>query len=79
MKNNIEIKYSQDGTFIRARSNYIESLECYEVELITNSKGADTKYRIEMLDENYINITVSELKALKALLNDKTISKLLEI
>ena len=58
-------------------SNYIKNLDCYEVELIKNSTSTDTTYRIELMDNDYINLTISELKALKELLNSKSVSKLI--
>ena len=74
----MEIKVSQDNTgLVRASGNYDDKLECYEVEIIKNDKGHDTTYRIEMIDEDYIDITTSELNTLKQLLNNKEVSKLL--
>lgn len=60
-------------------SNYLKDLECYEVELIKNptGKGHDTTYRIELIDNDYIDITISELKALKELLNSESVSRLI--
>ena len=77
MKKDIEIKYTHNGALIKASSNYIQELDCYEVELLPNEKGADTLYRIELIDNDYLNITASELKALKALLNHHTLTYLL--
>ena len=74
----MEIKIEKDGTgLLKASGNYYEELECYEVEIIKNEKGHDTTYRIEMIDEDYIDITVSELNTLKQLLNNKEVSELL--
>ena len=74
----MEIKVLQDSTgLLKASGNYLTDLECYEVEIIKNEKGHDTTYRIEMIDEDYIDITVSELNTLKQLLNNKEVSELL--
>ena len=74
----MEIKVLQDSTgLLKASGNYDDKLECYEVEIIKNDKGHDTTYRIEMIDEDYIDITISELNTLKQLLNNKEVSKLL--
>lgn len=67
----------------KASANYLKDIECFEVELIRNPSGYmsghDTKYRIEFIDNDYIDITISELKALKQLLNNDMITKLLEL
>ena len=74
----MEIKVLQDSTgLLKASGNYDDKLGCYEVEIIKNDKGHDTTYRIEMIDEDYIDITTSELNTLKQLLNNKEVSKLL--
>ena len=74
----MEIKVLQDSTgLLKASGNYDDKLECYEVEIIKNDKGHDTTYRIEMADEQYIDITINELNTLKQLLNNKEVSKLL--
>ena len=72
----IEVKQN-DTELLKASANYDDKLECYEVEIIKNDKGHDTTYRIEMIDEQYIDITVNELKALKQLLNNETVTNLL--
>ena len=67
-------------TLLKSSSNYIKKLECYEVELIRNTdRNADTSYRIELIDNNYLDITIGELKALKAILNNKTVTYLLNL
>ena len=67
-------------TLLKSSSNYIKELECYEVELIRNTdRDADTSYRIELIDNNYLDITIDELKALKAILNNKTVTYLLNL
>ena len=74
----MEVKVLQDETgLLKASGNYDEKLECYEVEIIKNEKGHDTTYRIEMIDEQYLDITVSELNTLKQILNNEEVSKLL--
>lgn len=62
---------------LKASGNYIEDMGCYEVEIIKNEKGHDTTYRIEMADEQYLDITINELNTLKHLLNIKEVSELL--
>lgn len=79
MKKDIEIKYTHNGALIKASSNYIKELGCYEVEILPNDKGEDTLYRIELIDNDYLNVTASELKALKALLNHHTLTYLLKL
>ena len=59
----------------RASANYLKDIECFEVELIKNDNPSDTKYRIEFIDGDYVNIAVRELKALKQLLNNDTVTK----
>ena len=74
----MEIKVLQDSTgLLKASGNYLTGMECYEVEIIKNDKGHDTTYRLEMADEDYIDITVNELNTLKQLLNNKEVSELL--
>ena len=75
----MEIKVLQDSTgLLKASGNYDNKLECYEVEIIKNDlENHDTTYRIEMIDEDYIDITTSELNTLKQLLNNKEVIKLL--
>ena len=63
----------------KASANYLKDMKCFEVELIKNNSPADTKYRIEFIDNDYINITISELKALKQLLNNDMVTRLLEL
>lgn len=63
----------------KASANYLNDLECYEVEIIKNDLPADTKYRIEMIDNDYLNVTINELKGLKKLLDNKDVCKLLGI
>ena len=74
----IYIKYDHEG-LEKASANYLNDLECYEVEIIKNGLPADTKYRIEMIDNDYINVTINELKGLKKLLDSKDVCKLLGI
>lgn len=63
----------------KASANYLKDMECFQVELIKNDNPSDTKYRIEFIDGDYINIAIKELKALKQLLNNDMITKLLEL
>lgn len=74
----IDIDYDSKG-LKQASANYLKNMECFEVELIENNNPSDTKYRIEFIDGDYINITISELKALKQLLNNDMVTKLLEL
>ena len=74
----MEVKIEeQENILTKASANYLKDAECYEVELIKNDKGHDTVYRIEFIDNDYIDITKTELKALKAILNNETVSRLL--
>lgn len=74
----IKVKVEQDEKeLLKASANYLKDLECYEVEIIKNELPADTTYRIEMIDGDYINITREELRGLKALLNNHSVSYLL--
>lgn len=75
----IDIDYNAQKELIKASANYLEDVKCFEVELIKNNCPADTKYRIEFIDNDYINITISELKALKQLLNNDMVTRLLEL
>lgn len=63
----------------KASVNYLKDLGYFEVELIKNDNPSDTLYRIEFIDGDYINITIRELKALKQLLNNDMVTKLLEL
>lgn len=74
----VYVKFDNE-TLEKASANYLDDLECYEVELIKNGKGHDTLYRVEFIDNDYIDITKSELKALKEILNSGTVSKLLAL
>ena len=74
----MKIKVQQNETeLLKASGNYIEDMGCYEVEIIKNDKGHDTTYRIEMADEQYLDITTSELNTLKQILNNHSVSYLL--
>ena len=73
------IKNEENNGLEKASANYLNDLECYEVEIIKNDLPADTKYRIEMIDNDYINVTINELKGLKKLLDNKDVCKLLGI
>ncbi len=76
----MEVKIEkQENILTKASANYLNDLECYEVEIIKNDLPADTKYRIEMIDNDYINVTRSELKGLQRLLTNKEVCKLLRL
>lgn len=76
----MEVKIEkQENILTKASANYLNDLECYEVEIIKNDLPCDTKYRIEMIDNDYINITINELRGLKKLLDDKEVCSLLGI
>ena len=74
----VYIKQDHEG-LEKASANYLNDLECYEVEIIKNDLPCDTKYRIEMIDNDYINVTKSELRGLKRLLDNKEVCSLLGI
>ena len=77
----VKVQVDQENTLTKASANYLDDAECYEVELIKNpvgyGSGHDTEYRIEFIDNDYIDITKTELKALKEILNDETVNRLL--
>lgn len=73
----IQLDYDSKG-LKRASGNYLIYLKCFEVEIIKNLND-DTKYRIEFMDNDFINITPNELKILKRLLNNDIVTKLLEL
>ena len=75
----VKIIKNDNNELEKASANYLEDLECYEVEIIKNTPPCDTTYRIEMIDNDYIDITINELKALKELLDNEDICKLLGI
>ena len=72
----VSIERNQKG-LEKASANYLNDLECYEVEIIKNELPCDTTYRIELIDSDYLNVTINELKGLKKLLDDKDVCKLL--
>lgn len=74
----IELDYNKDE-LKRASGNYDETFKCYLVEIIRNNNGADTYYRIEFMDNDFINISIKELKTLKVLLNNDIVTKLLQL
>ena len=69
----------EDDTLIKASTGYSKEMECYEVELIKNDLGDhhDTEYRIELADNEYMDITLRELFMLKELLNNKQVLEFL--
>lgn len=74
----IKVVIEQNETeLLKASANYLKDLECYEVEIIKNDLPADTLYRIEMIDGKSLDITREELRGLKALLNNYSVSYLL--
>lgn len=60
------------------RNNYIEELDCYELELFYKEPDIDTDFRIELLDGDFLCMTSRELKLLKELLNSDEVEKLLD-
>lgn len=62
----------------RASGNYLADFKCFEVEIIKNV-NRDTNYRIELMDNNYLDITLNELKILKRILNNDIVTKLLQL
>lgn len=60
------------------RNNYIEELNCYELELFYKEPNIDTDFRIELLDGDFLCITSRELRLLKELLNSDEVEKLLD-
>ena len=74
----IELDYNKDE-LKRASGNYLKEFDCYEVEIIRNSNPSDTYYRIEFMDNDFINISLRELRVLKQLLNNDMVTKLLKL
>ena len=74
----IVVKQNEHGEILKVSGNYDKNMECYEVEIIKNDLPCDTTYRIELADEDYLNITISELRTLKEILNSHEVSRLLE-
>lgn len=74
----IELDYNKDE-LKRASGNYDETFKCYLVEIIRNNNKDDTYYRIEFMDNDFINISIEELKTLKVLLNNNIVTKLLKL
>ena len=68
---------NEQGEISKVSGNYLHDMECYEVEIIKNDMPCDTTYRIELADEDYLNITMAELRTLKAILNSYEVSKML--
>ena len=74
----VKVEKCKDGSLRIARGNYCPIEDCYEVEIIKNdTMYHDTTYRIETIDNDYVDITISELRALKEILNNKEVSELL--
>lgn len=70
----MDIKLTDD----KLSGNFIEQAGCYEVELIKNTRPCDTSLRIELMDNDFLNISISELEVLKELLNSQEFKKLVE-
>ena len=60
------IKVTED----KASCNYLYPEECYQIEIIKNTPPCDTTFKIEMADNDYLNISKEELKTLKDMLNN---------
>ena len=76
----MRVKVDQDEKeLLRASGNYIKESDCWEVEIIKNDLPCDTTYRIELMDNDYLNVTKQELKVLKAILNNHSVSYLLDL
>ena len=73
----VYVERTKEGLLDRASANYLPKEECYEVEIIKNDNTHDTNYRIELIDNNYIDVTTKELYVLKQILNDESVSILL--
>lgn len=73
----VYVERTKEGLLNKASANYLPKEECYEVEIIKNDNTHDTNYRIELIDNDYIDVTKKELNVLKQILNDKTVSLLL--
>ena len=62
-----------------ASGNYFINEDCYEVEIIKNTPPCDTSFKIEMIDNQFLNVTRSELSVLKDMLNNDKVQKFLGI
>jgi hypothetical protein len=71
-------KQGEHNEILKVSGNYLQDMECYEVEIIKNDTPCDTLFRIELADNDYLNITMSELRTLKAILNSHEVSRILD-
>ena len=62
-----------------ASCNYLINEDCYEVEIIKNTPPCDTSFKIEMIDNQFLDVTRSELKTLKDMLNNDKVQEFLGI
>lgn len=62
-----------------ASGNYLTPEDCYEVEIIKNTPPCDTSFKIEMIDNQFLNVTRSELDTLKDMLNNDKVQEFLGI
>ena len=62
-----------------ASCNYFICEDCYEVEIIKNTPPCDTSFKIEMIDNQFLDVTRSELKTLKDMLNNDKVQEFLGI
>ena len=62
-----------------ASCNYLTPEDCYEVEIIKNTPPCDADFKIEMIDNQFLGVTRSELSVLKDMLNNDKVQKFLGI
>lgn len=75
----MRVKVDQDEKeLLKASGNYIKESDCWEVEIVKRDVPYPNLYRIST-GKDCMNITKSELKALKAILNNHSVSYLLEL
>ena len=75
----MRVKVDQDEKeLLKASGNYIKESDCWEVEIIKRDVPYPNLYRIST-SKDCMNVTKSELKALKAILNNHSVSYLLDL
>lgn len=68
-----KVKRDDKGEITKVSTGYNGSYDCYEIELIKNNPPCDTTWRIEMMDNDYLNVSAEELKMLRDLLNSELV------
>lgn len=68
-----EVKVTRDsnGEVRKISHGFEKSMDCYLVEIIKNDLPRDTEWRLEMADNDYLDIGIDELIILRDLLNSE--------